>query len=366
MGLIKKLLKFFKKLNKKVKIVLAIILVAAIGFLLFPKKQAEPVHLLKVEKGEIKQVIAGPGVLTGKQMADMRFPLSGKLIYLSVTPGDMVFRGKQLASLDTTTLNTTYQQALNTLRDKEATVQNILDQVKDHAGDETYAQKAARTSAEVARDNAYDAVKSAQKSLRDAKLFAPISGIISSQATLVVGQNITPSDLVAQIVDFSEKWFWADIDENDVGNIKIGQKAEITLNSYGDKVFTGIVKNIVPQTKKSDSGATVVVVKILLQNSDLLSVNGLNGQVNIITSEKNGVLIIPQTAIIGDGEVLVKVGVKYEKRKLELGIMSDTDVEVVSGLSESDEIVTNPEVVNMLDATKRNPFSSIFRFRTGR
>ncbi|MEK7498014.1 MAG: efflux RND transporter periplasmic adaptor subunit [Patescibacteria group bacterium] len=345
MGFIRVLLKFLKKLNKRTKIVLVITLLVVIGFLLFPKKQNEPIKLHKVERGEIKQVIAGPGVLTGKQVVDMRFPLSGKLVYLSVAPGDMVTKGEQLAALDTTTLNATYQQALNTLRDKEATVQNIYDQVKDHTGDETYAQKAIRTTAEVSRDNAYDAVKSAQKSLRDAKLFTPINGIVSAQAALVVGQNITSSDLISQIVDFSEKWFWADIDENDVGDIKIGQKAEITLNSYGDKVFTGVVKNIVPQTKKSDSGATVVVVKILLEDADLLSVNGINGQVNIITSEKKDVLIIPQTAIIGDNEVLVKVGNNFEKKKLELGIMSDTDVEVVSGISEFDEVLTNPEAV---------------------
>lgn len=365
-GFIKNYLKFFRKLSRKVKIGLVIILVVALGFIFFPKKQNAPVQTSIAKKGEIKQVVSGPGILTGKQVADVHFPISGKLIYLSVAPGDTVYRGKLLASLDTTSLNSTYQEALNTLRDKEATVQNIYDQVKDHAGDETYAQKATRTTAEVARDNAYDAVKAAQKALRDAKLYSPISGIVSAQAAIVPGQNVTSSDLIAQVVDFSENWFWADIDENDIGSISIGQEAEVTLNSFGDKVFTGVVKSIVPQTKKSDSGATVVVVKILLQKPDSLLVNGLNGQVNIVTSRKEDVLIIPQSAIIGENEVLVKKGEKFEKKKLELGIMSDTDAEVVSGLSESDEIVINPEVVSPQSVVKRNVFSSLFRFRPGR
>ncbi len=329
----------------RTKIILAIVLVVILAVVFWPKKKAEPVQYQTVGASDIKETISTSGTLTGKAVADLKFPFSGKLIYLGVTPGDTVVKGQVIAKLDATTLNSAYQEALNNRRTTQAAVDNTHDQVKDHAGDETFAQKAARTAAEAANDSAYDAVLAAQKALRDAVIFSPIAGIVADQAQVTVGQNISLTDLMAQVVDFSDKEFWADVDESDIGRIEIGQKAEVTLNAYGDRVFKGTVFEIVPQAKTSSDGATVVTVKVLLEDKDLKSVNGLNGQVTIITNEKQSVLTVPQSAIIGENEIYVKRNGKPEKIKIELGLKSDTDAEVTSGLNSGDEIVTNPEVI---------------------
>jgi len=257
----------------------------------------------------------------------------------------MVVKGQMIAQLDTTALNSAYEQALNNRRNTQAAVDYAHDQVKDHSGDETFAQKATRTAAEAANDSAYDAVLAAQKSLRDANLYSPIAGIVADQGQITVGQNISVADMVAQVVDFSDKDFWADVDESDIGRIEIGQKAEVTLNAYGDQIFKGEVYEIVPQTKTSSDGATVVTVKIKLDDQTVKAVNGLNGQVNIITAEKTSVLTVPQSAIVGENQVYVKKNGKPEKVNISIGLRSDTDAEVTSGLSAGDEIVTNPEVI---------------------
>lgn len=336
---------WYKNLKLVFKILLPIIIIGLLWFVLSPKKKSEPIEYSTVQKSEIKETVSTSGVLTGKDVAELKFPLAGRLIYLAVKPGDMVKKGQTIAQLDTTVLNAAYQEALNTRRKTQAAVDNAHDQVKDHSGDETYAQKETRTTAEAANDSAYDAVLAAQKALRDAVLYSPIAGIVADQDQITAGQNITITNLIAQIVDFSEKEFWADVDESDIGRIKIGQKAEITLNAYDEQVFTGEVFEIVPQTTTSSDGATVVTVKIKLDNQDIVAVNGLNGQVNIITNMKDDVITIPQSAIVGDNEVYVKRNGKPEKTKVELGLLSDIDVEVVSGLNVGDEIVTNPEVI---------------------
>lgn len=345
MKFFKRSLDWFKNLRLRTKIILAIILVVVLAVVFWPRKKAELPQYQTVGSSDIRETVSTSGILTGKAVADLKFPFSGKLIYLGVAPGDTVVKGQVIARLDATTLNSTYQTALNTRRSTQAAVDNTHDQVKDHSGDETFAQKAARTAAEAANDSAYDAVLSAQKALRDAVIYSPIAGIVSDQAQVTVGQNISLTDLMAQIVDFSDKQFWADIDESDIGKIEIGQKAEVTLNAYGDRVFKGTVFEIVPQAKTSSDGATVVTVKILLEEKDLKAVNGLNGQVSIITAEKQSVITVPQSAIVGEDEIYVKRNGKPEKIKLEIGLRSDIDAEVISGLNTGDEIVTNPEVI---------------------
>lgn len=338
-----KILKVLKKrvLKLPVIIVLVIILGLAGYFLLRPGPK--PLEYASVSRQDIKSVISASGILTGKETVNLKFKGTGKLAYLKVKTGDSVRKGQAIAGLDTQDLNITLQQALNTLRDKQAAAEKVLDDVKNHDTDETFAQKATRTTAEVARDNPYDAVRAAQRSFQDSVILSPISGIVTQQADLSPGQIVSSSDLIAQITNFSEILFSADVDEADIIKVKLGQKAEVTLNAYGDKVFSGKVKEILPQVKTTSSGATTVTVKISLTNPEIRPTYGLNGQASIIISESPNALVIPQEALIGDNEVLVKIDKRVIKKQVSLGIRSDTGVEVTSGLSENEEVVKNPE-----------------------
>lgn len=338
--------KIFKVLkNRVLKLPVIIILVIFSGvagyFLLRPGPK--PLEYASVSRQDLKSVISASGILTGKETVNLKFKGAGKLAYLKVKTGDTVKKGQAIAGLDTQDLSITLQQALNTLRDKQATAEKVLDDVKNHDTDETFAQKATRTTAEATRDNAYDAVRAAKRAFQDSVILSPINGIVTQQADLSPGQIVSSSDLVAQITNFSEIIFSADVDEADITKVKLGQKAEVTLNAYPDKVFAGKVKEILPQVKTTTSGATTIIVKISLDKSEIRPTYGLNGQVSIIISESPNTLVIPQEALVGGNEVFVKMGKKVVKRQVSLGIRSDTDAEVISGLSENEEVVKNPE-----------------------
>jgi macrolide-specific efflux system membrane fusion protein len=335
-----------------------IVILLIIGWFVFsPKKAATPIQTAAVTRSDIQSTVGASGTLAGKDSATLRFRSGGKLASLNVKVGDEVTAGQTIAGLDTQDLNITLSQAWNNYRDKQAVVQKILDDVKDHDSDETFAQKQARTTAEVARDNAYESVKAAQRAFQDAVIVAPIAGTITA-ADPVAGQFVSPTDTITQIVDWSDIYFDTEVDEADISKVSLGQLANVTLNAYPDQTFKGTVAEIKPNTKTTSNGATVVIVRINLGHPNVKLISNLNGQATIVTSEVHNALTIPQEALKDDDTVVVSKDQSFTTVKVEPGIRSDTDVEIKNGLSEGQTVVKNPSAV-----PSTAPNTSGFRLR---
>lgn len=335
----------FIKSKKFIALIIILILTGS-GYYYYSQKKAKqtPIEFTQVKKQDLKATVSSSGTVTGKDSVDLKFIGSARLVSLNVETGDKVKKGQTIASEDTQDLSIALQQARNTLTDKDATAKQIEDAVKDHSSDETIIQKATRTTAQVARDNAYDAVKKAQRAFQDSVLYAPIGGIIT-KADPNIGQFVSGTDLIAQIVDDSEIFFDSEVDESDIGKIKLGQKANVTLNSYGDKIFEGTVEEVQPLTKTTSSGATIVVVRINLGKPEINFVQGLNGQASIIYNESKNALTIPQEALKDETTVYIKEGNQFKEVKIKTGLKSDTDIEILEGLTENQSVVLNPQAV---------------------
>lgn len=361
MKFITNIFKTIFKLPKKYLIGAVIIILLGWFFFFSRNNKTVTPQFVKVQKHDLKQAVSASGVLTGKDSVNLHFKSSGKLAYINVKVGDQVGKGQTLASLDTQDLTIALRQAQNTFRDKKAIVDKIHDDLKDVTTNETYAQRQTRTTAEVAQDNAYDSLLAAQRAFQDAVIVSPINGTVT-KADLLPGQVVTTTDTIAQVVDFSEIIFETDVDEADISKISLAQKADVTLNAYGNKVFEGKVTEIVPQTKSTSNGATVVTVKIALDDASIQHIAGLNGQVDIIQSEKKNVLSIPQDALRNGNTVLLRSRSGLETRSVTTGFKTDADIEVISGLSVGDEVVANPTEIAPRTIT-RNPLLRFLRFR---
>ena len=359
----KKILSIFKQ--KKIWISLLVI-IALIGFFIF-RAQANKTPKLQfadVKRQDIRSSVSSSGTLTGKNVVDLKFKSSGKIAYLNIKVGDSVYKGAVIGGLDTQDLAIKLQQAQNTLRDKQALAQKAEDDVKDHSKDESFAQRATRTTAQAARDSAYDAVKEAERAFQDAVITSPINGLVT-QSPLLVGQTVTASDLVAQVADFSSFTFNTDIDEADIGKVSLGQKAEVSVDAFPNETFNGTVSEIIPQTKTTSSGATVITVKIDLGSLNISPINGLSGQASIIISEVPSSLTIPLEALRDDSSVVIPSGNGLKSIEIEPGIKSDTDVEIKSGLKEGDKVVLNPPANINGQGRPQNPLNNVLRFIRG-
>lgn len=356
-----KIASIVKPSKRKIIILITLIIVGIIGFNFFGQKKQAPLQFASVKKQDIKLTVSSSGTLTGKNAVNLKFKSSGKLSYISVKAGDKVTQGEAIAGLDTQDLAIALQQAQNTLRDKQAIVDKIHDDVKDHDKDESFTQKQTRTTAEVARDNAYDGVKAAQRAFQDAVITSPISGLIT-QVSLIPGQVVSASDTIAQVVDFTSIYFDTDIDEADIEKVSLGQKAEISLDAYSDKIFEGEVSEIIPQTKTTSSGATVISVRIKMDNFSVMPINGLSGQAAIIIEQTKNALTIPLEALRDDNSVVIQTGQALGTQKVTPGIKSDTDVEIEEGLQENETVLLNPPANGSLQNRSQNPLNNVFRF----
>lgn len=347
-------IKSFLNLFRKRRFILIFVILAILGIVIFnqTRSRSQTLQEAAVKRQDIKSTVSVSGTLTGKNTLNLHFKSSGKLSFLNVKIGNHVETGNLIASLDTADLNISLQQAKNNLADKQATLDKVLDDIHlfqyGNGGftnigtpNETMSQRAARIIAEQAVNNAFDSVKTAELAFQDITIFSPISGTVT-KADFLPGQVVSPTDIIAQVIDDNELYFDAEVDESDISKVTLGQKAQVTLNAYPDRKFTGEVTEIKSITKTAISGATVIIVRILLDAPNVAFISSLNGQSDIEVDRIGSALTIPIDSLVDEKYVYVQKGNSIDKREVKVGISSDTAVEIKTGLSENEKVVTNP------------------------
>ncbi|NTW74845.1 MAG: HlyD family efflux transporter periplasmic adaptor subunit, partial [Chlorobiaceae bacterium] len=189
-------------------------------------------------------------------------------------------------------------------------------------------------------------------------LISPINGevIVSS---LNPGQTITTSDAVLVLSD--RLIVKADVDETDIGNIRLGQKADISLDAYPEIRVGGVVDHIYYESTLVNN---VNIYKVDLLPSSVPEVfrSGMSANVGIVVSEKRSVPILPLTAVNTRGErsyVNVRRASSDSVRKVavDTGLKDESNVEIVRGLSVGDAVVVKDTTfVLPKNNGGRNPF----------
>jgi|WetSurSiteA1Bulk_404760.scaffolds.fasta_scaffold01079_5 RND family efflux transporter MFP subunit len=331
---------FIKKFLTKKKIIVGIILLLVVGLLTrgFGLIKPKDVATYTVSSGTVREEIVISGEVMAEKDSAMNFGTSGKLDWVGVTEGQQVYKGQALMKLDTDVLNSAFESAKSTLRGAEANVQYVLDTVKDHKSDETYLQKTTRTTAEVAKDNAYEAYKIAEENLKNSTLYAPFNGIVAFVASVAPGENVFYTDQVVEVVDPSTIYFSVLADQTEIIKLNRESKTEIILDAYPNQTLTGKIAflGITPQ---SGSTGSLYKVKIVLdQASDLVQMRvGMTGDVKFLIKEKTNVLNVPVKYVSTDKNgKYVLVGSPKNKVYVETGLEGEDDIEIVSGVKEGD------------------------------
>ena len=322
------------------EVVLLVFLLIYSKSLLFKKENG--FETTQVQRQDISTTVSASGTIEAENQANLHFQSLGKVSWVGVSKGDKVNKWQTLAKLDTTQLNANLQIARSSLRAAEATLERVHDDVKDNDDDESFTQKETRTAAEVAKDNAYEAVVSAQKALANSTLTAPFSGVvISISDNITPGANILLTDFVT-VANVDELKFVAQVDEVDYGKIEIGQKVEIFLDAFSDEVFEGTVSYVGKAGNKTVGGGVTIPVDIQFNTNGNNMVVGFNGDVEFIVEHKESVLVVPKqyVKIINGKEIvyILKDG-KHEERKITSGLSTLVQIEILEGLEKGEEIV---------------------------
>lgn len=327
----KKRVRFYKK---KIFWIL-IIALFAIGIFTYFKiasSKNDSVATTEVKRGDVEEVLILSGEIKADEYAKLTFPTSGEISWVGVKEGDKVKKGQALAKLNTVILNAVFQQAKATLRAAEATVANIHDQVKDHTGDETFAQKDARTTAEAAKDRAYEAYVAAEYNLRNATLTAPFSGIVTTLTHPFSGVNISVAEPQVELINPDTMYFDVSADQSEVMKLSIGQEVNIVLDSISDEKLKGKIV-FIGYTPKINEVGTIYKVKVAFEKQMDIKLYriGLTGDATFIISKREGVLFVPPKYVKSDpnGNYLKKSG-KNGKTYIEIGLEGEDSTEIIS------------------------------------
>lgn len=334
--------------------VLVVVLVIVIISLLTSNKKGLKVETVQVARGDLVETVSTSGTIKADQYSVLTFPTGGLISWVGVTSGQKVYKGQVIAKLDTVVLNAAYEQALNNYRSAQASADSTLDSVKGHDNDETFVQKATRTAAEVARDNAYNAVLAAQQNLRNATIYAPFAGIIDTVNPSSPGINVLAGAANYTIVNPSTAYFDAEVEETDLPKLKINQLVNLKLDAYPEEQFTGNLNVIGMVAFTSSTGGNAYHVRISLPKDQMAVATtsatykfrvGMKGDADIILNTIPNVLKVSSSAIISDGEnnyVWIIENGRAVKKQITIGGSSDMDTEIKSGLNDGQSVIDNP------------------------
>ena len=191
------------------------------------------------------------------------------------------------------------------------------------------------------------ALEEVEERLEETEIFAPITGVIIEKLIeegqiIASGISNNGGTALATLADMSRLFIIADIDETDIGSIKIGHKVTITADAFSDRKFKGLVKRIAPQGLVENS-ITIFKVKIeVLGKGRKILKPMMSANIDIVTEHVENT-VFTSRAGIRDGEqgkfAMVLKEDKPEKIAVQTGIRNPIHVQIVSGLIPGDQVI---------------------------
>jgi RND family efflux transporter MFP subunit len=174
---------------------------------------------------------------------------------------------------------------------------------------------------------------------RTITLRSPVGGVVVEKPALK-GMRFMPGEALYQIADLSGLWLLADIFEQDLGLVRPGQTAKITVNAFPDRTYTGRVAFFYPTvTAETRTGK----VRIELSNPGGLLKPAMYASVELAGGAQRKSLAVPSSAVIDSGVrriVLVQLEEgRFEPREVKTGARADEYVEIAQGVKEGERVV---------------------------
>lgn len=315
-------------MKRFIPIILLIILLLAISFGGKWLINGESVIVTHPVRGTAVRAVYATGTVEPTVMMPISPRSTARLVELQTDEGSTVTKGQILAQLEDNDLQQSIKQAQarEDFARKEFERNSVLIKNKVVAK-QVYDQAKADLDAAIA---ATEAVKAQADYL---KLTSPVDGLIIKRDG-EIGQTIAANTPVFWLSCCAPLRISAEVDEEDIAKVEVGQKVLIRADAFSEKVFNGKVQAITP---KGDPIARSYRVRIELVGETPLKI-GMTAETNIIISEKTDALLVPASAIDKD-KVLTVTNGHVEEKQVSLGIKGDKQVEITEGLSSDDLVI---------------------------
>jgi len=360
------------------------------------------VQTAKVKREKIVQTVSASGLLIPKTQVKISANVAARITNITVELGDIVRQSDLLVELDKAQYEAAYERALSVVQSAEANQRKVsseLKRVKELYKNDLTSEadlEAASAQTEIAESQVIQAkatLKQAADDLSKTRILAPMDGVVTS-INKEIGEialgSVFQEDVILIISDMSRMEVKAEVDETDVVSVSLGDTALVEIDAIPDTTYTGIVSEIAHSATTRGLGTQEQVTNFEIEVSVIGQDNrfrpGMSATVDIITETKDSAIVVPIQALTVrqplpadsvEASVVAQTPqeavnfvnpksktvdvifiVKDEKegqprkglfkkkvypvagqRVVKVGISSETQFEIVSGLEEDEEIV---------------------------
>lgn len=363
------------------------------------------VEITKIEPIDIIETVAATGKIQPEIEVSLSSEVSGEIIELPILEGQQVEKGDLLVRInpDLTQAALNQSQAglqnvralleqaeasmknskLNYERNKQLFEKGVISKAEwDQSVTDYDMAQANVKSAYYNVQSAVANVKLTQDNLSKTNIFAPMSGTISKLSVelgeRVVGTALMAGTEIVRVANLNNMEVEVDVNETDIVKVSLGDSTIVEVDAYLKREFRGIVTEIANSAENTISADQVtnfkVKVRIIPESyADLTEGKpeyfspfrpGMTATVDVITNKKEKVIGVPISSIVIKTDttagkktrkkevtseniekfecVFVKVGEEAKLRVVTTGIQDDTNIEIVTGLNEEDEVITGP------------------------
>jgi macrolide-specific efflux system membrane fusion protein len=310
-----------RKRKKLLWILPVVVAIAGLGFWKMRKKPETPeLAPYRVRKGKLELTIRAMGGVQPQNRLVVRPAIAGRMERVLVREGDSVSPGQILAWMSSS-------------------------------------ERAALLDA--ARSRGMEELKRWEDLYKATPLLAPIAGTVIARS-VEPGQSVTTGDSVLVLSD--RLIVKAQVDETDIGKIRLRQSCKLTLDAYPESPIPARVDHIAFEATTVNN-VTVYQVDVLPERVPEFMRSGMSATVEFVSMSKKGVLLVPSEAVRSTNNrmmVLVPDPKNAEKtvpQEVQLGLSDGKKTEVLAGLKEGDTVLVSPLLLATLpDRSRELPF----------
>ncbi|MDD2679627.1 MAG: efflux RND transporter periplasmic adaptor subunit [Candidatus Omnitrophica bacterium] len=317
-------------LKIKFKIIFWVFLIAAIAAFVIFKVQSKDsgsqvIKEIKPTIGTIQTFISTTGTVLPKNRLAVKPPVNGRIESIAVKEGEKVKDGQLLAVMSST-------------------------------------ERAALLDA--AEGQGEKVLKYWEGVYKPISLLSPIDGEVIV-ATTQPGQIVTTSDAIVVLSD--HLIVRAQVDETDIGRIKLNQEAIVTLDAYPDKKIKASVEHIYYESETVNN-VTIYKVDLLPEDVPEFFRSGMNATIDFKAEGRKDALLLPVEAVRKEKDETYCLVKQYSsdipaKRVVKIGVTDDKNYEILSGVTTEDTIIvtTKKYIFPSAGSSGSNPFMPTFR-----
>lgn len=359
------------------------------------KKPKTSLETVKAERGELTETVTATGTIESVTQVDVGTQVTGIIDKLYADYNSVVSKGELIAEIEKTLLQSELNSAEANVESARLTYEyNLTNYNRDKALHDKqlisdYEFQTSTKELKVSK-TAYDKAVAdrvrAAKNLNYAEIYSPIDGIVISR-DVEVGQTVVSNMNVANlytIADLDNMQVIGNVDEADIGQVKVGQPVTFSVDAYSDELFQGEVTQV-RLNPTTESNVVTYEVVVAAPNPDHKLIPGLTANLTIYVMREQNVLLLPTKAFAfepeadeesdsklprpagkvpatGEGEKVVWVveGNSLEPTAVTVGASNGIKTQILSGLKDGAEVATGYSTMAAApagDGGERSPFA---------